>query len=108
MPQIWSCDAEWYDKLKNEQEKVVVAVWSSHDEKVNPYLEKLQVLEDENIPVFIVDKDSCGSVAEKIGAKPGETVIFKGGKEVGRVTLGENIEADIEKVRELTKGGQNG
>jgi hypothetical protein len=35
MPNIFSCDADWFTRLKDEQPKVIVAVWAGEDEKVS-------------------------------------------------------------------------
>ena len=103
MPNIWSCDAEWFIKLRDEQPKVVVAMWSGDDERVNEWLEKLQAIEKEDVPVFVCDIQSCPAIGEKIGAKEGgETIIFKHGVETGRLAPGEDLETELAKVREMT------
>jgi hypothetical protein len=108
-PQIFTCDPEWLSKLKDEQPKVVVALWTGQDENVNKWLEQLQKIEDEDVPVFVCDAVSCGAIKETLGANEGgETIVFRQGKEVGRLKPSENIEADIARVREFTKGGQDG
>ena len=105
MPNVFTCDPGWLEKLKASQEKVVIAGWCGDDEKCNQWLEKLAKLEEEGIPVFIIDKDSCPAIAEKIQVtEPGQTVVFVHGEEKGRLTpSGNNLENDLETVRELTK-----
>ena len=104
MPNIWSCDAAWFEKLKNEQPKVIVAVWDreSESDKVNEWLEKLQKFEDEGTPVFVCDK-SCPGIVEKLGAKEGgETIVYAKGIEKGRLLHpSEDIEGSLSKVKEL-------
>ncbi len=102
-PNIFSCDPEWFNKLRNEQPKVIVAVWGGEDEKVNKWLERLQEFEDKGVPVFVCDSRSCPSIAEKLGAtQPGETIVFTAGSEKGRLSPGDDIEGSIEKVKGLT------
>lgn len=104
MPNIFSCSADWFKKLKDEQEKVVIATYQdSGGDKVNEWLEKLQKLEEEGVPVFVVDCDSCPKIAESIGVKEvGETIVLAHGVEKGRVSPGEDIEGNLNKVKELT------
>lgn len=102
MPNIFTCDSAWFTKLIEEQPKAIVALWAGEDEKVNQWLEKLQALEDEGIPVFVCDVQSCPGIAEKLGAKGGgETIVFQHGEEKGRITPAEDFEAELSKVKEL-------
>ena len=102
-PNIFSCDPGWLKRLTDSQEKVVVTGWCGGDEKSNEWLEKLAKLEDEGIPVFVCDKDSCPSIAESIKlVKPGETVVFNKGEEKGRLVPGDDFDSDLKKVKELT------
>lgn len=103
MPNIFSCDPHWLEKLQSEQEKVVVAAWCGGDEKCNRWMEKLAELEAEGIPVFVIDSDSCPAIAEKAGLKPGEVVVFNQGEEKGRVEPGDNLDEDLKRVREITE-----
>ena len=103
-PNIFSCSAAWFEKLSQEQAKVVVAVWSeSGGPKTNEWLERLQKLEAEGTPVFVCDGDSCPSIAQQINAKAGETVVLEHGQEKARLTPGEDLEAELTKVREWTR-----
>lgn len=105
MPNIFTCDAEWLEKLKKEQPKVVVALWKKEGgENINKWLETLQKLEHEGTPVFVCDGDSCPGISEKLGTnEAGETIVFSQGIEKGRVKPGENIEESLSKVKELMK-----
>lgn len=105
MPNIFSCSPEWFEKLRAEQPKVVVATWSEKSSKKNnEWLEKLQGLEKEGIPVFVCDGDSCKSILEKLGTQgDGETIVFDHGVEKGRLTPGDDFEGDLSKVKEMTK-----
>ena len=103
-PNIFSCDPEWFKKLKDSQEKVVIASWCGGDEKCNQWLEKLAKLENEGLPVFVCDINSCPSIAESIKVtSPGETVVFSGGEEKGRLVPGEDFESDLKRVKELAE-----
>lgn len=103
-PNIFTCDPGWLEKLKSTQEKVVIAGWCGGDEKCNAWLEKLAELENEGVPVFVIDRDSCPQIAEKILITgPGQTVVFAHGEEKGRLTPSDNLEGDLETVRGLTK-----
>lgn len=105
MPNVFSCNPEWFKRLKDEQPNVVVAMWSSQDaDRTNKWLERLQLLEDENIPVFVCDLDSCPDIAEIVGAsKSGETIVFRDGKEEARLEPSEDVERDIEKVKKIIR-----
>jgi hypothetical protein len=104
MPNIFSCDADWFIKLKDEQPKVIVAVWAGEDEKVNNWLENLQKFEDKGVPVFVCDTRSCPTIAERLGAKEaGETIVFNKGIEKGRIVPTEKIEENIQKLSELVQ-----
>lgn len=104
MANVFSCSDEWFKKLAKEQPKVVVAVWSeASGAKTNEWLERLQKLEDEGVPVFVCDGDSCPAIAEHIGAKAGETVVLEHGVEKARLTPGEDLDVELGKVREWTK-----
>lgn len=102
-PNIFSCSAEWFEKLKDDQARVVIATWKEGaGDKANEWLERLQKLEDEGLPVFVVDTTSCPDIAERLGAKEsGETIIFAQGVEKGRLAPGEDAEADLARVKEL-------
>ncbi|MDD5045371.1 MAG: hypothetical protein PHI12_06695 [Dehalococcoidales bacterium] len=104
-PNVFSCSAEWFEKLKAEQPKVVVATWSEKaGAKNNKWLERLQELEKEGIPIFVCDGDSCKSILDKIGTQgAGETIVFGHGVEKGRLMPGENLEDDLGKVKEMTR-----
>lgn len=111
MPNIFSCNTEWFERLKEDQPKVVIAAWKEGNDRLNEWLEKLQKLEDEGVAVFVVDGDSCPSIIEKIGTKEdGETIVFENGVEKGRLTPSEDLEAELEKVKAyfsvLSRGGQ--
>ncbi len=104
MPNIWTCDLGWFERLKSQTDKVVIASWCGGDEKCNEWLERLAKIEEEGIPVFVIDKDSCPSIAESVKVtSPGETVVFSGGEEKGRVVPGDDFESDLRRVRELTE-----
>ena len=61
-------------------------------------------MEKEGIPIFVIDKDSCPAIAEKVGVgNPGETVVFSEGEEAGRLQPSEDLDQDLKKVRELTE-----
>lgn len=47
MPNIWTCDPDWFDKLTSSMDKVVIAGWCGGDEKCNEWLERLAKLESE-------------------------------------------------------------
>jgi len=103
MPNVFSCSTEWFEKLSKEQPRVIIATWKEGSDKVNEWLEKLQKLEDEGVPVFVVDTESCPAIAAKLETKEGgETIVFEHGEERGRVTPGEDLEEGIAKVKELT------
>ncbi len=108
MPNIFSCDPEWFDKLVKETPKAVIATWNkAGGEQTNKWLERLEKLENEGIPVFVCDGDSCKNITDKLGAKEsGETIVFQNGKEVGRLAPGQDSESDFNKVKEMTTGGQ--
>ena len=101
-PNIFSCSAEWFEKLKDEQPRVIVATWSEEGgEKLNEWLERLQKFEDEGVPVFVCDIESCPSIAEKLGARGGgETIVFERGVEKGRLSPGQDLEAELARVKE--------
>lgn len=103
MPNIFTCDPQWVEKLKKGEDKVIVAVWCGSDEKCNRWLEKLAQMEEPGKPVFVIDMDSCPQVAESLGVKAGETIVFNKGEEKGRVALSDDIEGDIAKVKEYSK-----
>ncbi len=104
MPNIFSCSDEWFNKLAKGEPKVVVAVWSeSGGPKTNDWLERLQQLEKEGTPVFVCDGDSCPAIAQRINAKAGETVVLEHGVEKSRLTPGEDLDAELGKVREMTR-----
>jgi hypothetical protein len=102
MPNIFTCDQEWFLKLKDEQPKVIVTLYRGEDDKLNEWLEKLNGLEDSGTALFVIHEGSCGSaMADKLGLKQdGETIVFKKGQEVGRLTP-DDIEASLSKVKEL-------
>jgi len=104
MPSVFTCSPDWARQLLKDQPKVVIATWSEKDsEKINEWLEKINKLEDEGIPVFVIDCDSCPRIGEELGVKePGETLIYKEGAETGRLTPGEDLEAELAKVKEMT------
>lgn len=104
MPNIFSCSTEWFEKLKDDQARVIIATWKERGgEKVNEFLERLQALEDEGIPVFVVDCDSCPTIAEKLKVtEDGEAIVFAHGVEKGRLTPKEDIEGSLKMVKELT------
>lgn len=111
MPNIFSCDPGWLEKLKKGQDKVVIATWKEGSPGVDRYLESLQQLEDQGIPVFVVDATSCPKIADSLNTKEsGETVVFSKGKEVGRLTPGGNPSDDLAKVKDMAngKGGRDG
>jgi hypothetical protein len=109
MPNVFSCNDQWFNRLKGEQPKVVIATWrEAGGEKVsggklNEFLERLQKFEDEGVPVFVVDCDSCPTIAEQLKVtEGGETVVFTGGVERGRtVPTDEGIEASLTEVKFL-------
>lgn len=104
MPNIFTCDPGWLERLKATQEKVIVTGWCGSDENCNKWVEGLAKLEEEGVPIFVCDIDSCPSIADKLGVKKGgETVIFAHGEEKGRLMPSDNLEGDLETVRGLTK-----
>ncbi len=102
MPNVFSCDAAWFERLRADQSKVVVAAWSEKTGQ-NEWLERLQKLEIEGIPVFVIDCDSCESIAVQVGVKAGETVVFANRRETGRLTPGEDLDKNLGEVREMVK-----
>ncbi len=107
MTNVFSCDPEWFDKLLKEQPTAVVAKWNKADAaKTNEWLEKLQKLEDTGVPIFVCDGDSCQTITDKIGAKDsGDTIVFKGGKEVGRLAPSSDLQGSLDKVRDMVEPG---
>ncbi len=102
-PNIFSCDPKWFEKLKTDQKDVVVVGWCGDDEKCNAYVEEIAKLEARGIPVFVIDKDSCPTIAEQVGVKSaGETVVFHNGEEVGRLTP-ESIETAVQQIEDKMK-----
>ena len=105
MPNVFSCDPGWLEKLKKGQDKLVVATWKEGSPGADKYIESLQKLEDQGIPVFVCDAQSCPQLAESLKTKEsGETVVFSKGKEVGRLKPGSNTEDDLAKVRGMANG----
>jgi endo-alpha-1,4-polygalactosaminidase (GH114 family) len=109
MPNIFSCSTEWFKRLKEQQPKVVIATWKEAGgekvsaDKLNEFLEKLQKLEDGGIPIFVVDCDSCGTIAQELKiTEAGEVIVFNNGVEKGRVVpTDDKIEADLSEVKSL-------
>jgi hypothetical protein len=103
MPSVFTCSPGWARQLLKDQTKVVIATWSEKDSgRLNEWLEKINKLEDEGIPVFVVDCDSCPSIEQELGVKePGETLIYREGKEAGRLTPGESLDESLSKVKEM-------
>lgn len=105
MPNIFSCSLEWFERLKDEQPKVIITTWKeAGGEPVNKFLERLQTLEDQGVSIFVVDCDSCPTIAEKLKVTEiGETIIFTNGIEKGRVIPDEKtIEESLKRVKKLT------
>ena len=90
-------------RLTESHDKVVVATWQeSGGVENNAWVEKLSALEESGVPVFVCDGDSCPEIAKQLGStKPGETIVFQKGKEIGRVIPTADSLDDIAKVREI-------
>jgi hypothetical protein len=105
MPNIWSCDPDWFEQMVQKEEKVAVVVWSGA--KDNEYLNKMGELEKQGIPVFVCDSRTCGPIAERLGLKEGgETIVFERGVEKGRVIPSEDAEGNFKRVQELTSSNE--
>lgn len=100
MPNIATCDSEWNRKQIADQKEVVVVAWSK-DLNMNPLTEKLADLENDKIPVFVCDLDSCSNLTDSLGLRPGEVAVYKFGKEVGKIASTADSSDDIVKVREI-------
>jgi hypothetical protein len=103
MPNVFSCDPKWTQKLVNDQEKVVLVAWSEKSD-MNGLTEKLAELESSGLPVMVVDTDACPVTAEAMNLKPGEVAVYRSGAEVGRVVSSPDIIGDITKIREIAGG----
>ena len=100
MPNIFSCDPLWTKKLIGEQKEVVVIAWSSQA-GMEAMTERVSELENEKIPVMVLDCDACQQIPESLGIKPGEVAVYKSGVEVGRVFQTSNTDEDVQEVRKL-------
>jgi sulfur relay (sulfurtransferase) complex TusBCD TusD component (DsrE family) len=89
--------------MKDSEKKVVVTTWSEKGGgNLNQFLERLQVLEKEGVPVYICDMDSCRGVAEELGIKnPGETVVYQQGAEKGRLDSSGDADTAIAEIKKL-------
>jgi hypothetical protein len=99
MPNVSTCDTDFIRDTISKSDKAIAIAWSKSAE-MNELVEKVSELESSGIPVFVLDCDSCGKVSDDFKVKPGETIIFQKGKEVGRVTPTGSPE-DIAKIREI-------
>jgi len=97
MPQVFSCNAEWLEVMKEGHKRLVIAAWNGGDEEKIKLFEKLAEVENYGIPVFVVDRESCPGLAEKFSLKEtGDVIICIDGREDSRCTVAS--EEDIKKI----------
>ena len=102
-PNVFSCSEEWFTKLKREQGKLAVVTWKPGDSTNNQRLEKLQELERAGVACFVCDEKTCPDLANSLSSQPGEVIVFERGVEKGRVPPSADVDADVNKVKEMVR-----